>query len=881
MGAPEEAPTQSASRILALAARLVPTAQRREWRRQWEAELAYRHRHSEASPGPSPLRWSLGALRHAAWLRARELRAGANLYDLGHAVKALRRRPALTATAALTLAIGVGSTAALFSVVNGVLLRPLPYPAPDELVMVFQQNHDWMESPDPFYQRMGAQFPASYPIYEEWAQQTEALAAVALTRSESHIFVRDGMPRRIYGTAAAGDLPEVLRIEPAHGRWFLQEEDQIGAPRLIVLSDRLWREEFGADPAVVGSTVTLSESEHQIIGVMPPEFNVPNTTEFWTNMADVHREGSWGRAGFEATGRMAPGRDMDSVQKILLAHTRALAESTDALEPMGVRILPRLEFEVGDQRSSFVLLLGAASLLLLIACANVASLLLVRSSERLGEVAVRVALGAGRARILRQFLGESLLLGLLGGAVGAVLAYVFTEQLVELLPHAMRSRPVGVDTVTLAFAAGVAILAGLLVGLIGCVDLLRLAPAECLAAASSRASGSRQQRRALSAVVVAQVGLALVLVVGSGLLLTSLQHLMNAERGFDGDGVTALSVRLPAGVYGDPATINSFGDLGTEELAALPGVTAVAFSDSPPFAGSTSSTTFEIEGREVPEDDFGLSSIVKAVSPGYLGVLGIPRRAGRIFEAGDVADAEPVMVINEVAAQLFFPGEDPIGQRIRRNDEDPWSRVVGVVGNVLHGSLDEDPQPIVYVPFGQAPERSFRFLVAGLAVTEVDATRRAIAAADPLVPIDSVDTVTELIRRQSARPRARTMLVSVAASLAVGLAMLGVHGAIAYSVRQRVREIGIRIALGANTRDVVADVVRWGATLAAVGVVLGIAGSLALARWGNSFLYGVESSDPVTLALSSALLVAVAVVACVRPAWQASRTDPAFALRGD
>lgn len=879
--------TRGARRVIALAARIAPGSVRAAFHRQWNAELEHRRLALAALENrpPSPmslLAWSAGSVRHALWLRGRELDPGMLTQDLGYALRNLRRNPMLSLVAAGTLAIGIGATTALFSIVNGALLRPLPYPEPDRLVMVHQIQRAWLASPEPLFQRMGAQFPASYPIFQEWRQQEELFDAVAVTRNVSYTSRNEGVAERIWAVGVSGDLPRVLGVSPAIGRWFQPDEDALGGPRLVVLSHAFWQERFGGDSGVVGRALTLDEVDHEIVGVMPAGFSFPDRDErLWVNLRDEDRNPEWGSAGLTAIARLRPGVELTTATERLESLMRGLAETNESLADMGVGMIPRLEYEVGEERSSFLLLLGAAGLLLLIACANVSSLLLVRGSERRREVAVRIALGAGRGRVLRQFLAESVVLGIAAGVAGALIAYRGAGMVFALLPAEMRVRPVDVDLRVLLFALLVAVGTGLFVGLVGCADVVRTAPARSLAA-STRVSGSRGQRRTLGSIVVAQVALAMVLLVGASLMATSLQRLMSEDRGFDASDIVTLRVDLPADPYEESERIAPFVAAAAEALAAVPGIAGVAITDSLPFGGSISSTTLELEGAPTEEgSQFAYSAIVASVDPGHFPQFRVPLLAGRLFTEADNADSEHVLILNEAAATAFFPGEDPLGKRMRRRESEPWARVVGVVGNVRHAALDEEFRAIVYSAFGQRPEGEFWFTVRGLGDSDTVAAREAVASIDPSVPVPALQRLEEQVRATAARPRARTILMSVAALLAVTLAMIGVYGAIAYSVRQRTREIGVRIAVGARTPDVVVAVLRWGMTLAVIGVLLGLGGSLAAGRVLASFLYGVEPSDPLVLWAAGTVLLATAALACIRPAWRASRTDPTTALRAE
>ncbi len=827
--------------------------------------------------------------------RARAVRPFAWLADLArdaaYGARTLRRDAGFTIVVVLTLALGIGTCAAIFSVVDGVLLRPLLYPGSDRLVVL-------EETFLPRFPRL----PASPGHYVDWRERStsfESLAAVQLAdgipgREGSYNLTGRGEPLRLSAARVSANTFATLRTRPALGRDFTADDDRPGHADVVISSHGFWLRRLGGRADVIGQALDLNGRPFTIVGVMPRGFELGRAVDVFTPIAlsETERNDRGGSHVYDVIGRLGPGITFDEAQREMALVARRLAEEHpqaggDAGRDAGVRLAPMLDARVGGVRPMLLTLLGAVGLLMLIACANVANLLLARAAGRSKEMAIRAALGAGPARIVRQLLTESVLLALAGGALGAAVARVGVSALVALAPaHLPRANEIAVDARALAFTLTLALAAGVAFGLAPAFSAMRIDLHRALKE-GGRGSGHQgpRQQRLRAALVVVELAVALVLLAGAGLLIRSFARLHQARPGFEPEGAVAAALVLSPGKQREGAAQAAFAEQATARLAALPGVTAAGAVEALPFSGDVINVVaLRVAGRPPPEQH--PTANVFSVTPGYFEAMGIPLLRGRRFDAHDSAGGAPVAVISQSAARGLFPGEDPIGERIDavRAGPDRWREIVGVVGDVKLDRLDGDVTLQAYAPFGQAPSASVTFVLRapGLAAAPAAAAvRAAIAAIDGDQPVAHVRPLGELVARSFARERFAMILFAVFSAAALLLAGVGVYGVTAYSVAQRTGEIGVRVALGARPRDVVALVLRGGGRLVATGIVAGLACAVPLAQVLRSMLFGVSPSDPFTFIAIAVLLAIVALVACVVPARRAARVDPMIALRAE
>jgi putative ABC transport system permease protein len=823
--------------------------------------------------------------------RARAQRPLFWLADLGrdaaYVLRTLRRRPGFAAVVVATLALGIGACAAIFSAVNGVLLRALPYPGSERLVVV-------KETFLPRFPELAVS-PGHYFDWRERATSSfESLAAVQMAdgipgREGSYNLTGRGEPARVSAARVTANTFATLRTPPALGRDFSPDDDRPGRSDVAILSHGFWMRRLGGRADAVGQALTLNGRPFTVIGVMPAGFELDRPVDLFTPAAfsEAERRDRGGSHVFDVLGRLRPGVSLAQARRELTLLANRLAEEDPATSAhTGVIVSPMLEARVTGARAVLLSLLGAVGLLLLIACANVAHLMLARAAARSQEIAVRVALGADRPRIVRQLLTESALLALAGAALGLLVAHVAVSALAALAPDSLpRAREIAVDGPVLGFTAALALAAALGFGLAPALAAARIDLHRALKEGGRGATGGRRHQQARGALVAAEVAIALVLLVGAGLLIRSFARLVQVRPGFEPQGAVALRVALsPAKYPGDPERA-AFADAAVRRIAALPGAAAVAAVDALPFSGDVINiVALKVAGRAPPADYERPTAHVFSVTPGYFAAMGIPLVRGRAFNAHDDARAPPVTIVSRTLAARLFPGEDPIGKRIDavRDGPDRWHEIVGVVGDVKLDRLDGDAVPEAYAPFAQGPSGTLTFVVRGAApAAPTKEARAALAAVDPDQAVASVHALGELVARAVARQRFAMLLFAVFSAAALLLAAVGVYGVVAYAVAQRTGEIGVRMAFGARTIDVVGLVLRQGGRLVAVGLTAGIGGALALTRLLGSMLFGVSPYDPLTFAAIAALLTLVAALACAVPAYRAARVDPATVLRAE
>jgi len=800
------------------------------------------------------------------------------LQDLRYVVRTLLKNPGFAAVAVLALALGIGANTAIFSVVNAVLLRPLPFPDPDRLAMIYSVN------PAKGFPR----FPSSAPDFLDWRAQTRSYEEMAAVDGAPFNLIEGTEPERLDGSRVSASFFKVIGIRPALGRDFVPQDDRDGADPVVLIGDGLWRRRFGADPGLVGRAITLDGRRRTVIGVMPLDCSFPNHSEVWAPIAFTHDDLSARGAHYlHVFARLKGGVTLEAAQaEIDTIASRLRQQYPDTNAGWDARVSPLADMIVGKIRPALLVLVGAVAFVLLIACANVANLLLARATERRKEVAIRLALGAGRRRLVRQFLTESAILGLTGGLGGLVLALWGTDLLVaaggDNLP---RFREISVDGRVLLFTLGLSLLTGLVFGVVPALQASRPDLNETLKEGGRGGTAGPGRHRFRSALAIGEIALALVLLVGAGLMLRSFRQLLAVDAGFRPDHLLTLEVALPETKYPDAARQTAFLDETLLRLAALPGVDSAAAATTVPLSGGIISYSFRIDGGPDTPPSQRSSVRYDAVSAGFFRAMGIPLLQGRGLLESDVAGSPRVAVISAGMARKYLPGENPIGRRIQiDNDASSAPReIVGVVGDVKHSSLDGEAAPHVYEPLPQAPSDWLTFVLRASVEPEglQTAARRAILAIDPQQPVSDMKTGEALIADSVAQPHLAMMLLGVFAAAALLLAALGTYGVVAFSVSQRTHEFGVRMALGAGQREVLTLVVRQGLVLGTGGVVLGLLPAAAATRLLTGLLFGVSAGDPLVYLTVGSLLIAVALLASVVPARRASAVDPIIALRAE
>jgi putative ABC transport system permease protein len=811
--------------------------------------------------------------------------------DLRFAARTLARRPGLTAVALVTLALGIGANTAMFSVVNAVLLSPPPFHAPERLVMVWASNPELARG-------LGFEdkLPTSPAAFYDWKAGTSRFEAMAMIRPASLNLSGGGDPERLGAVIVTGEFFAALGTPAALGRTLRPEDDDPAAPATAVLSHAFWQRRFGGDPAAVGQAIRLDGRSTTIVGVMPAPFAFPRAGEMPHGFGFPRGPDAWvpaaltaeqrahrGNRGALAFGRLKDGVAPAQAQADLAAVTRRLWETyPDSDRGWGVRVDPLGAQLTGAVKPALLLLLGAVGLVLLIACGNVAALLTAQAVSRRKEIAVRAALGAGRRRLGRQLLTESTLLALLGGTLGLVLAHGSLRALVHLLPATLPgAERIAVDARVAAFTLGVSVLTGLVFGVVPAMQAARLTLAATLKD-TARGGGDAASRRAGRFVVAAEMALAVVLVVGAGLLVRSFARLLAVETGFRPGGLVTFRVDLPSSRYAG-ARRTAFVEAALERLRGLPGVAAAGATTALPMTRSENLEPLEVEGRPRPPAGQEVYVDFRVVTPGYFAALGIPVKKGRTFEPADGPDQMRAAVVSEALARAHWPGQDPIGRRLRLYDEEAWSTVVGVVGDVRHSGLDGDLRSHLYIPYAQSPRGDLAIAVRTAADPRalLGSVRTAVAAVDAEQPIADLRTMDDVIAASLAGRRFNTLLLGGFAGLALGLSAVGLYGVMSWSVGQRLREVGVRQALGATRGDVLRLVFAEAARTVAWGVVPGVLAALALGRLVSGLLFGVRAVDPLTFAVSVATLGLAAAAASLVPALRATRVDPMITLRAE
>ena len=786
--------------------------------------------------------------------------------DVRHGARMLLKTPGLCLAAVLMLAIGIGGNTALFSVIDAVLLRPLPYKDSERLVRLLDVQNGLDDAPH------------SYPEYLDWKDRTNVFKSVAALFVTQVAFAGEGEPENLRAHRVSASFLPMLGVTPPLGRLFGPEDDSPQGARVALLGDGLWRRRFGADPAVLGRTLTLDGDAWTVIGVMPAGFEYWGVPDVVLPLRLDAEKAPRGLHFMPVVARLQDGLSMAQAQ----ADVKGISEQMrkDGITEHGCRFVPLKETFVGDTRATLLLLFGALASLLLIACANVAGLLLSRVAPRRKEVAVRLALGAARGDIVRQFLVESALLGACGAVLGMVLAW-WGLDLLKTLPATgiPLLREAHLDAAALAFTALLSTVCALLFGLAPAFQASAPNLSETLNDAARGITAAHQRLR--QGLVVGEVALSLVLLVGAGLLLESLYGVLRVDRGFDASGVLTAEIALSRKGYKEGAEQAAFFDQVLRRVRTLPGVEAAAVTNSPPLGGNSTNGDILVEGRPQQRDEVMITEL-RRVSPDYLRVMRIPLIRGRGLSEHDSAQAPAVALVNQAFVDRFLPGADPIGRRIDAQWETHgWQEIVGVVGNVKHDTLEVPTQPEIYLPFAQVPMRDMSVVVraAGDPTRLAAALRAQVFAVDSGQPLYNVRTMEGIVAASVGARRLTSSLLGVFAILALLLAAIGLYGVLASWVAQRRREIGVRMALGARRTDVVRLVVRHALALFGCGLGIGFAGSLGATRLIEGLLFGVTRRDPLILVGVPFLIAAVALLACYLPARRAAGVDPMVALR--
>lgn len=811
--------------------------------------------------------------------------------DLKFAFRQLRKNPGFTAVAVLTLALGIGANTAIFSVVNAVLLKALPYQQPDRLVMLWTDN--------PALDLGFSELPPAPVDLTEWRQQARSFEQIAAFRPWPANLAEDGDPERIGGIQVTADFFPLLGVAPMWGRSFNAEEEQPGTDRVAVISYGLWQRRFGGQPNVIGRFITVNQERREIVGIMPPGFNFPHgsemppayglmkVTDIWLPFAE--NAAYWRRDDtreFIAMGRIKDGVSLDQAQTEMdVIAGRQGMESPADHEGWIVHLRPLANQVAGTLRPLLFVLLGAVGFVLLIACANLANLLLCRANARQKEIAVRAALGAGRRRILRQLLTESLLLSTLGGLFGLVLGTTGIRAILVLAPpNIARLNETTLDGRVLLFTVVVSLVSGIIFGLAPAWRASWLDFARTLNA-SGRSGSARGWQRTHGLLVAGEVALAVVLLTGAGLMAQSFLRLQAVDLGFQPQHLTAFDVGLYGEKYGSGERQRQFYREAVERLGKLPGIRSAAAISSLPLGGPEQIDLLYAEGQPLPSAENTPNAETRRTTPGYFETMGMALLQGRDFTSRDTANQPLVCIINETIARNFFAGTDAVGHRLKLGETDdhaPWLTVVGVVRDVRSSRPEAKPRPQVYRPLEQDPQNMMTVVVRAGVMSDATlerAIRGEMKSLDPFLPVANYRTMERLVSDAVARPRFTSLLLGLFAVTALALTAVGLYGVVGYAAAQRTREIGIRMALGANARNVLGLILRQGMVPAVVGLVVGLVGSLALTRLLASQLYEVKPTDPATFLGVALFLLSVAMFACWLPARRAAKVDPMVALR--
>jgi predicted permease len=807
---------------------------------------------------------------------------GVLMQDLRFAVRQMAKKPGFTAVVVLTMALGIGANAAIFSVLDAVLLRPLPYSNPAGLIKVWTRftgigapnDQNWVSAPE----------------FRDLQQLNRSFSDLAAIGSGSINLGVKGSPQRVVGASVSPGLFSMLGAQPLLGRTFLAEEAQPGRDHEVVLSYGLWRRVFGGNRNVIGSTIDIDGVPTVVVGVMPEGFAYPDEAEIWGPLAfspDDLSENSRGSHGLEVLGRMRPGLTLAQVQSDMDRVGKTMIEQHGSYPyqqyGFGIILHPLLEETVGDVKPSLIVLMAAVGLVLLIACANIANLLLVRSTERQQEMETRMALGASGSRLVRQLLTESVVLALAGGLVGVAITPWILRGLVSIaaksLPRALHT---GIDARALLLTAAISLATGILFGLAPALQAGRKRQFDGLK--GGRSTEGKRPKRLRSALVICETAFSLLLIAGAGLLLRSFAEILKVDPGFRPDGVLTMRVALPDAVYSKPEQVRGFYTELLDRVQRLPGVEAAGAVSALPLSGQGSSGTTTIDSQSVRLEDTTPEADLRVVTPDYFKAMGISLVRGRFFDARDSDTAAPVAMVDESLAQTYWPNQDPIGKRLHMGDRQskaPWATIIGLVRHVRNRTLEARSRVEVYWPESQRPFGAMTLAVrtTGNPMNLVPTIQREVSAIDPDLPVYRVNTMTEVMGDSLERRRLALILLAVFAGLALLLASVGIYGVTSYGVAQRHVEIGLRMALGADRGQVLGMLIRSGLATIAIGLGLGLAMALFLTRLMSGLLFSVRASDPLALGGAAVLLMAAALLAIFVPARRATKVNPMVALR--
>ena len=794
--------------------------------------------------------------------------------DIRYGVRSLLKRPGFTLIAVVALALGIGANTAIFSLVNAVLLQPLPFAEPDRLVWVWGNIRNG-----------GNRASVSPPDFLDYRQQNTTFEefAAAIGGPLPLNLTGSGEPERLTGAAVTGNYFKALGTPPALGRTFVLENEKPGNDQVAVLSYGLWQKRFAGDPNIVNKTVVLDGKNFAIIGVMPQGFNFPRAAELWVPINfEISEEMKIRKAHFlRPIGKLKEGVTLEQAQADTDVIARRLEEQyPDSNLSWNLRLVSLREQLIGNTRPTLFILFGAVGFVLLIACANVANLLLVRAAGRQKEIALRTALGAGRLRIVRQMITESVLLALAGGAFGAVLAIWGVELLVKLsegnIPPTAQVR---IDATVLAFTFLTSVFTGVLFGLAPALRTMNLNLIESLKEGGRSSGEGGQRNRTRSLLVVLESAVAVVLLIGAGLLVRSLIQLQNVSPGFDPQNVLTMRVDLSREKYGTPEKAGNFFTELENRVGGLPGVEHVGFISELPLSGQPNDMPYTVEGRPPVPSDQAFDDDFRRVNRNYFSAMRIPFLRGRNFTEQEVRQGAKVVIISDLLARNVFPNEEPLGKRLIMAIGNEPFEIIGIVGDIRHRALETAPLAAMYLPTNRTPSTNLVVRTKADPANLAGAIRKEVRAIDPDQPIAAVRTMNEWLDTAVAGPRYRTALLALFAFVALVLASTGIYGVMSYSVSQRTHEIGVRMALGARRVDVMKLVVLQGMTLVIAGVALGVVGAIALTRLMSTLLFGVTTKDPLTFVAVASLLTLVAFVACYLPARRATKVDPLVALR--
>ena len=812
--------------------------------------------------------------------------------DLKYALRVLLKNPLITAVALVTLALGIGANTAIFSVLNAVVLRPLPYADPDRLVVVWETiagNDRRSAAPGNF---------------TDWRAQNKTFSDLAATFYGNFNLTADGPPERINGATVTSNLMSTLGVSARLGRTFQPEDDEHQDQRLAILSDDLWQRRFGGARDIAGKTISIDESSYIVVGVMPPGFKYPVQSELWVlgrdrsavsmSLISQFPKNDWSHerdAHFiSAVGRLKPGITLSQAQSDIAGIAQRLEHDFPATNAgLGSSVIPLHTQIVGNVKTLLSILLGAVAFVLLIACTNVASLLLARASQRDRELAIRRAVGASRFRLVRQLLTESVVLSFLGGLAGLGLSVWAVSLFIKLSPGDIpRLEEASVDLRLLGFTLMVSMLTGIAFGLWPALHATGGSLNQSLKDAGSKASEGKRRRRSRNVLIVTELALAQVLLIGAGLLIVSYYRASRIDPGFNADHVLSAKIAPSAKKYPDPKSRVSFYSQVIEQLQTLPGVSSVGMVMNLPLSGASMNRGFKVEGRPEPKPDENVAMDYQVVNSDYFATLEIPIVRGRGLTEQDNETAPRVIVINEAMAHAFWPNEDPVGKRMaigESSKDTSWRTIVGVVGSVRHAGLTEEPVPCAFIDYRQDLESWSRMAFVMKTSTEpsslTSTVRSSLVAIDPQQPVYAIEPLEKLIEGSVAPRKFVMSLIGSLAFVALALALVGIYSVISFSVSERTREIGIRMALGAKRRDVLRMILSQGMRVSAVGIVMGLAIALGLTRLLRTLLFEVSATDPITFGLVAMTMSLIALMACYLPARRATRVDPLVALRDE